>query len=138
MAILHDQGRHPLTVSPLFPASLSVCFVAPSAACDESAGAVIDANDGLQIHIDELRTRQAQFAQLGQTVLPDLGDADPAQPRLIGSLLRAPTLVQFQRRMQAFARRCGHRAQRTEHPLDSVRRGAGRWRALTASQEGRS
>lgn len=127
MAILHDQGRHPLTVSPLFPASLSVCLVAPSTAC----------NDGLQIHIDELRTRQAQFAPLGQTVLPDLGDADPAQPRLIGSLLRAPTLVQFQRRMQAFARRCGHRAQRTEHPLDSVRRGAGRWRALTASQEGR-
>ena len=56
MAILHDQGRHPLTVS------LSVCSVAPSAACDESVGAVIDANDGLQIHIDELRTRQARMA----------------------------------------------------------------------------
>ena len=132
MAILHDQGRHPLTVS------LSVRSVAPSAACDESAGAVIDANDGLQIHIDELRIRQAQFAPLGQTVLPDLGDADPAHPRLIGSLLRASTLVPFQRRMQAFAWRCGHRAQRTQRPLDFVRRGAGRWRALTASQEERS
>jgi hypothetical protein len=66
MAILHDQGRHPLTVSPLFPASLSVCFVAPSAACDESAGAVIDANDGLQAQRGAGRWRALTASQEGR------------------------------------------------------------------------
>ena len=111
--------RYFSTASQLLPAvSLPVPSVLPDSALDG-----VDADDLLQNQLDELQTLQARFARLGQMLLPYLGAANPARPRLTGSLLLAPTLVHFQRQMRAFALHCGHLAQRTQRQLDQARRG---------------
>ncbi len=85
----------------------------------------VDAGALLQSQIDELVVLQARFARLDRAWLPYLlGNAGPDRPRLTGSLLLAPTLVDFQQRLRALARRCGYLAQRTQRPLDRTQRAA--------------
>ena len=93
--------------------------------------APVDAGALLQSQLDELVLLQARFARLDRTWLPYLlGDAGPDRPPLTGSLLLAPTLVDFQQCLRALAGRCGHLVRRTQRQLDRTQRTALRVGAL--------
>ena len=123
----NQDGRSHSTASLALPAP---AWPAPSVLPD-SDRTPVDAGALLQSQIDERVVLQARLARLDRTGWPDLlGDAGPDRPPLTGSLLLAPTLVDFQQRLRALARRCGHLARRTQRPLGRTQRAARRLGAL--------
>lgn len=102
---------------------------------DSASSSSLAADELLQRQLDELQALQVRFTQLGQTLRPYLDGVDPDRPRLPGSLLLAPALVEFQHRMRALARRCGHLAHRTQRQLDQARRGMHKLRGLSKHGE---
>ena len=122
----HDCRSHS-TASLALPAP---AWPVPSVLPD-SDRAPVDAGALLQSQIDELVVLQVRLTRLDRTWLSYLlGDAGPNRPPLTGSLLLAPTLVDFQQRLRALARRCGHLARRAQRQLGRTQRVARRVGAL--------